>query len=91
MAENDSAGPTALASSPLTVKTASPSSTEVDTYIQAPNCGYFKQNLNPTDWFFLLFRVWGLGCWFVFLFFVFFHFKNKVLHVDFSRLKRPIR
>lgn len=50
MAENDSAGPTALASSPLTVKTASPSSTEVDTYIQAPNnCGDFKQNLNPTE------------------------------------------
>lgn len=74
MAEKDSAGPTALASSPLTIKTTSLSSTEVDTYIQAPNCGYFNQNLNPTDWGFFRGGFYGFG---VGIFFIF-HFINKV-------------
>lgn len=69
MAEKHSAGQTALENSLVTIETASPSSTEVDTNIQAPNCGYFKQNLNLTGFFFFLdgWEVW----WWFWLFFLF--------------------
>lgn len=71
MAEKHSAGQTALENSPLTIETASPSSTEVDTNIQAPNCRYFKQNLNLTDFFFFFLMGGRFGGGFCFFFFLF--------------------